>query len=305
MMNIKTGILILLKGASMGAANVIPGVSGGTMALITGIFERLINAIKSFNLKAIKLLLKGKIKDFITHTDLFFMILVFAGIGIAMISIAILFEFLFEEYPVYIWSFFFGLVLSSVFFIGKEVGKWNIYTIFFLVLGSSIAIIVSVLNPAGENPALYYLFLCGVLAACSMILPGLSGSFILILLGNYRLIMIDAVSNLKMDILIPVVIGGLSGLLGFSYLLSWVFKKFRDNTMSTLTGFVLGSLGILWPWKNAITKTFGDKEKLIGYEWFLPQINAEFFIAIIIFVIGIVSIWIMENMGRRIKENAE
>lgn len=304
-MKVVAAILIFLKGASMGAANVIPGVSGGTMALITGIFERLINAIKSFNFKAVKLLLKGNIKGFIVHTDLVFMILVFSGIGVAMVSIAILFEFLFEEYPVYIWAFFFGLVLSSVFFIGKEIKKWNITTVLFLIIGATIAVLVSVLNPASENPALYYLFICGVLAACSMILPGLSGSFILILLGNYKLIMIDAVSNLKMDILIPVIIGGLSGLLGFSYLLSWVFKKFRDTTMSTLTGFVLGSLGILWPWKLAVTTTFGDKEKLVGYEWFLPQVNTEFFIAFLIFAIGFISIWIMENMGKRIKENQQ
>jgi putative membrane protein len=300
-MGFKEAILIVLKGMSMGAANVIPGVSGGTMALITGIFERLINAIKSFNLTAIRLLLKGKIKDFINHTDLYFLIFVFLGLGVAMISIAKLFEYIFEYYPVYIWAFFFGLVLSSVFFLAREIKKRGIAEIFFFLTGAVIAIMISILSPASENTAIFYLFICGVLAACSMILPGLSGSFVLILLGNYQLIMIDAVGNLKIDILIPVVIGGFVGLMGFSYLLSWVFKKFRDVTMSTLTGFVLGSLLILWPWKKQIFVEFGDKEKLIGYDWQIPEFNQEFYIAIIVFIIGIISIWLMESLGNKIK----
>jgi putative membrane protein len=300
-MGFKEAILIVLKGMSMGAANVIPGVSGGTMALITGIFERLINAIKSFNLTAIRLLLKGKIKDFINHTDLYFLIFVFLGLGVAMISIAKLFEYIFEYYPVYIWAFFFGLVLSSVFFLAREIKKRGIAEIFFFLTGAVIAIMISILSPASENTAIFYLFICGVLATCSMILPGLSGSFVLILLGNYQLIMIDAVGNLKIDILIPVVIGGFVGLMGFSYLLSWVFKKFRDVTMSTLTGFVLGSLLILWPWKKQIFVEFGDKEKLIGYDWQIPEFNQEFYIAIIVFIIGIISIWLMESLGNKIK----
>ncbi len=300
-MGFKEAILIILKGMSMGAANVIPGVSGGTMALITGIFERLINAIKSFNLTAIRLLLKGKIRDFISHTDLYFIFFVFLGLGIAMISIAKLFEYIFEHYPVYIWAFFFGLVLSSVVFLAREIKKRGISEIFFFITGTVIAVMISVLSPASENSAIYYLFICGVIAACSMILPGLSGSFILILLGNYQLIMIDAVGNLKIDILIPVFAGGFAGLLGFSYLLSWVFKKFRDVTMSTLTGFVLGSLLILWPWKKQIFEEFGEKQKLIGYDWQLPEINQEFYIAILVFIIGIISIWLMESLGKKIK----
>lgn len=289
----------------MGAANVIPGVSGGTMALITGIFERLINSIKSFNINALRLIFKGKIKDFIKYTDLYFLFFVFLGLGIAMISIAKLFDFLFDVYPVYIWAFFFGLVLSSVVFLGREIKKYNAATISLFIIGTSIAIMISVLKPASENASLYYLLLCGILAACSMILPGLSGSFVLILLGNYQLVMIDAVSNLKIDILAPIVIGGLAGLMGFSYLLSWIFKKFRDQTMSLLTGFVLGSLGILWPWKIGIFELFGEKQKLVAYEWFLPEVNSEFFIAVCIFLTGIASIWIIESMGSKFKKDKE
>lgn len=289
----------------MGTANVIPGVSGGTIALLTGIFERLLNAIKSFNLKALKLLFSGKIKELIVHIDLYFLVSVFAGVGVAIISVAKLFEYLFEYYPVYIWSFFFGLVLASVYFVGKEIKKWNFSIILVSVLGTAIAITVSVVSPASENSAIWYLFLCGMVAACSMILPGISGSFVLILLGNYQLVMIESVSNLDIAVLLPVVAGAAFGLLGFSYLLSWVFKKYRDHTIGTLTGFILGSVLILWPWKTSITEKFGDKVKLVGYDWLLPEINTEFFISIIIIIAGIFTIWLMEHYAASLKKGEE
>jgi putative membrane protein len=206
---------------------------------------------------------------------------------------------------VYIWSYFFGLVLASVFFVGKEIKKWNFGVIVFLLAGTTIAILVSVLSPASENSSFIYLILCGIVAACSMILPGISGSFVLILLGNYQLVMINAVTDLDIMILLPVVIGALLGLLGFSYFLSWVFKKFRDHTIGTLTGFVLGSVLVLWPWKTSIMQTFGDKEKLIGYKWQLPEINTEFFIAVAIILAGIATVWAMEHFANRIKEQKD
>lgn len=284
------------KGIAMGAANVIPGVSGGTIALITGIFERLIDAIKSFNLKALQLLLKGKFKDFAKHVDLVFLIFVFLGIGIAIISIARIFEFLFENYPVHIWSFFFGLVLASVYFVGRKITHWNGAVVVNFIIGTAAAIAISVLSPASENSSIVYVMLCGVVAACSMILPGLSGSFVLILMGNYQLIMIQAVNDLNMQILIPTVIGAVVGVLVFSYILSWVFKRFRNQTIALLSGFILGSLGILWPWKNLITKSFAGESKVIGYDWFLPEINGEFFIAIGFMLLGIAVLWLMEDV---------
>ncbi len=299
---IKEYFIIMLKGMAMGIANVIPGVSGGTIALITGIFERLINAIKSFDLKAVKLLMKGKIKEFFDYTDLGFLIAVFLGVGIAIILVAKIFEFLFEQYPVYIWSFFFGLILASIFFVGKTVGKWSISVIITFVLGTSIALLFTFLTPATENDGFLYLVLCGVVAICSMILPGLSGSFVLILLGNYQLVAIDAINNFRLDVLIPVGIGAVGGLIAFSHVLSWLFKKFKDQTIAALTGFILGSLGIIWPWKNAIEETFGEKVKVVGYDFFLPEMNMEFFIAIAIMAIGILSIWLMERSAGEIEE---
>ncbi|MFO7878710.1 MAG: DUF368 domain-containing protein [Bacteroidota bacterium] len=292
--SVKDAINFSLKGMAMGAANVIPGVSGGTIALITGIFERLINAIKSFNLQALKLLLKGNFKGFARHVDFFFLGFVLFGIAFAILTIAKLFDYLFEHYPIHIWAFFFGLVMASVYFVARRIEKWNWAVVLNFIIGTAAAISISLLTPATGNSAVWYVMICGMVAACSMILPGLSGSFVLILMGNYQLIMIDAVNNLRMDILIPTVLGAGIGILAFSWILSWVFKKYRNQTIALLSGFIMGSLGILWPWKNVINETFNGEIKAVGYEWYLPQINAEFAVAVVIILAGFVSIWAME-----------
>ncbi|WP_430824953.1 DUF368 domain-containing protein [Carboxylicivirga sp. N1Y90] len=279
-----------LKGAAMGTANVIPGVSGGTIALITGIFERLINAIKSFDIKALKLLLSGQFKAFASHIDLAFLISLFFGVGAAIISLAKLFEYLFEHYPIFIWAFFFGLVIASIYFVGKTVEKWSISSIISLLVGTGAAVAISVLSPASENASFFYLIICGVVAICSMILPGLSGSFVLILMGNYQLVMIKAVSEFNLKILFPVAIGAGVGLVAFSHILSWLLKKFHNQTIAMLTGFITGSLGILWPWKEPITEQFGEKIKTIGFDYYTPQMDGEFYFAIFFIILGIVSI---------------
>jgi len=291
---LKQYIIVAIKGMAMGVANVIPGVSGGTIALITGIFERLIDAIKSFDLKAVKLLFKGEFKAFAEYTDLAFIISLFIGVGVAIIGIAKLFEYLFEFYPVYLWSFFFGLILASIYFVGRTIDKWNIGVIISFTIGASLAIAMTFMTPASQNENPVYLVVCGVVAICSMILPGLSGSYVLILMGNYQLVAIEAISNMRFDILIPVGIGAGIGLIAFSHLLSWLFKKYKNQTIAVLTGFILGSLGIIWPWKTAIEQAFGDKIKVIGYDYFLPEMNTEFFIAFFIIIAGIASIWLME-----------
>lgn len=287
------------KGMAMGAANVIPGVSGGTIALITGIFERLIHAIKSLNGKALQLLFRGQWKAFAQHIDLSFLLAIFAGIGLSILSVAKLFDYLFEHYPTYIWAFFFGLILASVIFVGKTVSRWNTSVLISFVLGSAAAIGITLLTPASQNESFIYLVLCGVVAVCSMILPGLSGSFVLILMGNYKLVMIDAVNQLRLDILLPVAIGAGLGLLGFSYVLSWVFKRYKDQTISTLTGFIFGSLGIIWPWKTAISQNIGGKVKVVGYDYFIPNMDSSFAIAMLLLILGFAMIWIMEKMANK------
>jgi putative membrane protein len=301
-------LVLVLKGIAMGAANVIPGVSGGTIALITGVFERLINAIKSFNLHAIKLLLKGKVKDFINYTDLYFLLAIFAGIVIAIVTLARLFDFLFTHYPVYIWSYFFGLVLASVYFVGKTVDKWSVSAIATFVVGAAIAVVISVLNPAAENRSFIYLMICGVAAICSMILPGLSGSFILFIMGNYKLVAIDAINDRDTDILVPVLLGAVAGLIAFSHFLSWVLKRFRDQTISLLTGFILGSVAILWPWQRAVYLTDDSgmqilkegEPVIVSYSRFVPEsFSTEVIIAIIVIIVGVASIWAIEKAAEK------
>lgn len=302
----RTFLFNFLKGMGMGAANVIPGVSGGTIALITGIFERLINSIKSFNLTALKLLFTGKWKAFAEHVDLKFLVAVFLGVAVAILSVAKLFKFLFDNYPVYIWAFFFGLILASIYYVGRTVNKWNIGSIVFFAIGTGIALLIAFGTPAQENHNFIYLILCGVAGTCSMILPGLSGSYVLLLMGNYEYVMIDAVNMLTtspteaIKILVPVVIGAVVGLIAFAHLLSWIFKRFHDQTVALLTGFILGSLPIIWPWKSSLTNVLKDgTEKVVGYLWQWPTINAEFFIALAIMLLGIVIIVVTEQLATK------
>jgi len=295
---------LVLKGIAMGTANVIPGVSGGTIALITGVFERLINSLKSFNLKALRLLLQGRVKEFVLYTDFRFLTLVMAGVLIAVVTLARLFDFLFTHYPVYIWAYFFGLVLASVYFVGKTVGRWSIPVMISFVAGAAIAVAVSFLNPAAGNDSVLYVMLCGAIAVCSMILPGLSGSFVLFIMGNYKLVAIDAINDRDLRILIPFFIGAGIGLLAFSHLLSWILKKFRNETISLLTGFILGSVSILWPWQhkvhlldqagNEILKN--GQPVVIDYQRYIPEaFTLETVIAIGLILIGILSIWAVEK----------
>ena len=303
----KQYINYFVKGMAVGIANIIPGVSGGTIALITGIFERLIDAIKSFDLKTVKLLIKGDWKGFTEKTDFYFLLTLFAGVGIAIVALAKIFDFLFQSYPVYIWAYFFGLVLASVYFVGKTVEQWKISVILSFIIGTAIAVGVSLINPATANDNFFYLILCGVVAICSMILPGLSGSFVLILMGNYQLIAIDAINNRDLGIIIPVGIGAVAGLVAFSHVLSWVFKRFKDQTIAMLTGFILGSLSILWPWKEPLylTDMAGDfimkhGEKVIArYSVIFPeQINTEVLFAVGLMILGILSIVIVEKVAQ-------
>lgn len=309
---IKHYTLFVLKGMGMGAANVIPGVSGGTIALITGIFERIINALKSFDGKAISLLFKGKFKELLDYIDFYFLVAVFSGMVISIVSLARVFEYLFSYYPVYIWSFFFGLILASVYFVGKTVEKWKLSVVITFIVGSAVAVWLSFLNPATQNDSFVYLVICGVVAICSMILPGLSGSFVLMLMGNYELVMINAVNDINLKVIFPVGIGAVVGLLAFSHFLSWIFKKYKDETISILTGFILGSLSIIWPWKNVIYRfdelgapvLKNGKQMVQGYKLAFPQeFNGEVIFAIILIIIGILIIAFMEKYSGKVEKS--
>jgi len=289
-------IILFIKGMAMGIANVIPGVSGGTIALITEIYEELINSLKSFDIKALKILLSFDISGFIKHTNLYFLLAVFGGSIASVFSIANLFKFLFLNYPILIWAFFFGLILASIYFVAKRINQWNLSTFLSLVIGTVIAISLSFLTPATENTNLFFVFLCGIIGISGMMLPGLSGSFILILMGNYELLMVIAVTDLNVTLLAVFFIGSAFGLMSFSHVLSWVFKHYKNATLALLTGFILGSLSIIWPWKAvAESIIFNGKEKIIAYRWHLPtEFNQETIIAILLIFIGIFSVYTLE-----------
>lgn len=325
MKEFKSYIILVFKGIGMGAANVIPGVSGGTVALITGIFEKLINSIKSFDLVAVQLLFKGRFREFSKHVNFWFLVCIFGGIGISIVSLAKILDYLFVNYPIFIWAYFFGLILASIYFVGKTVKKWDTSTILTFLVGAGVAISISFLNPATENEQFIYLVICGAVAVCSMILPGLSGSFVLILLGNYQLVFIKAVNDWRFDILLPVVIGAVVGLVAFSHFLSWIYKKHRSQTISTLTGFILGSLSILWPWKKSFnsfselipTNKFGafvdqkgevvmEEIKVYSYEQILPkEFNSVLMVSIGLIILGILSIALMEKFAGEKTESTD
>jgi len=298
----------------MGAANVIPGVSGGTIAFITGIYEKLINSIKAFDLTALKLLVSFKFKPLFEYINFSFLFPLFAGIGISIFSLAKLLEYLFCNYEVLTMAFFFGLILASVYLVGKQVNKWNATSIIMLLLGLAIAIGLSFLKPASANDGFLWVFICGVVAISSMILPGLSGSYVLLLMGNYLLVM-SAVSSLNIKVLIPLALGCGIGLIAFSWVLSFIFKKFKDGTIGLLTGFVLGSLAIIWPWKNTIHFTNANNEIVdkhgvvlsaadvclegivLGYERYLPALNSDIIFPLALIIIGAVAVIAIDKFG--------
>ena len=283
----------------MGIANVIPGVSGGTIALITGIYEDLINSLKSFDTKSLKLITSIDILGFIKHTNLYFLLAVFGGSIVSVFSIASLFKYLFIHYTILIWAFFFGLIIASIYFVGKRISKWNTTTIFSLAIGTLVAISLSFMTPASENDNLFFVFICGIIGISGMMLPGLSGSFILILMGNYELLMVTAITELNILLLSVFFLGSAFGLMSFSHILSWVFKHYKNQTLALLTGFILGSLSIIWPWKEvAESIIIKGKEKIIAYNWYFPnELNTETILAILLILVGILSVYALENFA--------
>ena len=299
-----------LKGFAMGTANVIPGVSGGTIALITGIFERLIDSLKSFNVHALKLILKRDFKAFVKHTDLQFLSVVLLGMMASIFSVEKLLSYLFDNFPVFIWSYFFGLIIASIWLVGKTITQYNFAVVLSLVLGAAFAASITILSPAVENDSFFYLVLCGVVAVCSMILPGISGSFVLVLMGNYELVL-RSITELNIVNLAAIGLGCAIGLPAFSHLLSWLYKKFKNQTIAALTGFILGSLAVIWPWKNSFDSArniipindFGAlliDTKVFAYERILPNIDGQFFAAIVIAILGFLSIYILEKKAGKV-----
>ena len=299
----KKYVILILKGFSMGAANVIPGVSGGTIALITGIYEELIDSLKAFNIQALKALLKGEFKTFISYVNLKFLSAVFFGTALSIISLARVLEYFFKQNEQMVWSFFFGLIIASIYYVAKMINSWNISSLVFLLIGITFATSLAFLKPLSENSSSYYLLICGIVSVASMILPGLSGSYVLILMGNYHLIMLHSVSDpfSNLNILFPVILGSIIGFLTLSHSISYVLKKHYDSTISLLTGFIVGSLLIIWPWKVPLETILGRNGdlKVISYNWILPDFSAiENIYCFILILAGIAVVFLIEFLGK-------
>lgn len=255
----KEYVVISLKGMAMGAADVVPGVSGGTIAFISGIYEELLNSISSFNFSLINVFKNEGFKSVWIKVNGNFLVSLFVGILISVLSLAKLIESMLENHPIVIWSFFFGLVLASIIYIGKQITKWTKGSVLCLILGAILAFYITTLNPmVSANSSPWFLFLAGMIAICAMILPGISGSFILVLLGAYKPVL-NALNTKDFVSIIIFLVGAVLGLLSFSRILKWLFSTYKNYTLATLTGFIIGSLNKIWPWKETISWRINSK----------------------------------------------
>jgi putative membrane protein len=302
--------IVTLKGIAMGAADVIPGVSGGTIAFISGIYGELLDSIKSINLVALKLLLTGKFAEFWKAINGTFLLSLVTGIAFSIISLAKALKYLLDHYPILVWSFFFGLVVASTIYVARTITKWDFGTVASGSAGIIIAYFITVITPAEANTTYWFIFLSGAIAICAMILPGISGSFILVLLGMSKFIL-EAVGNFELGVIFTFMAGAAIGIISFSNVLSWLLKKYHNLTISLLSGFMIGSLNKVWPWKKVV-ETFTDRhgeEKPLIEENILPgtyeQIteNQSFIIeAIALAAFGFVLIFIIENIANRLRK---
>lgn len=324
---------LFFKGIIMGGANKVPGVSGGMVAFLMGFYEELIYTFKKINLTAFKLLFKGQLKSFAEYTNIKFLMLVMLGSGFSYFSISLVLDYFIKNYELYVWSWFFGMIIGSVYYIAKNYEHWNLKNSLFVIVGALVGIVISFLTPAKENDNLWFVFFCGIVGVSGMTLPGLSGSFILILLGNYVLLLVDSV-NVFGSVLSQLLVGDTSflkdtvkvrylkimgsftagsvfGLVTLSHLLGYVLKKWNAIVIAIIIGFISGSLGIVWPWKKTIFKTSNgtflfDKNgnKVIeNYQRYMPDVSmSETWIALCFILLGIILVLIIDYYGSKRKK---
>ncbi|MCF2876273.1 MULTISPECIES: DUF368 domain-containing protein [unclassified Tenacibaculum] len=324
---------LFLKGLAMGGANKVPGVSGGMVAFVMGFYEELIFTFQRINAKAFKLLLNGRLKSFAQYTNLQFLALVMLGSMFSYFSVSLILDYFLKHYELYVWAWFFGMIIGSIFYISKDFNDWRLKNVISLILGASIGIAISFMTPAKENDNLWFVFVCGIIGVSGMTLPGLSGSFILILLGNYVLLLVDSVNALGsvitsllsgdfevledevkiryLKVISVFTAGSAFGLVSISHVLGYVLKRWHQIVTAVIIGFITGSLGIVWPWKKTIYKVDDDGSFLLdrnsnkiieNYERFLPDFTTqETWISIAYIVFGIALILIIEFYGRKRK----
>jgi len=326
-------IFLILKGLGMGAANKVPGVSGGVVAFVAGFYEEFIYSLRKVNKKAFKLLFNGRFKSFYQYINGRFLALLFFGMIVSYFSVSKVLDYLIKHYELYVWSVFFGMIIGSIYYINKDFKDWNYKTYTSLALGILLGVSISFLNPAKENDNLWFVFFCGIISVSGMTLPGFSGSFILIILGNYVLLLVDSVNALYdtffeiisgdfsfiennerlriLKVLVVFTLGSVTGLVTFSHVLSYILNHYKSITLSTIIGFIIGSLGVVWPWKNTIYKLRDDGsflldstgEKIIeNYQLFRPELNIETYYAISFIIIGIAIVLALEWYGQKTRK---
>lgn len=306
-------IVLALKGCAMGMADVVPGVSGGTIAFISGIYEELLDSIRSVDATALRLLLRFRLAEFWRHINGRFLLPVLLGIAVAIFSLARLMTYLLTNHPIAIWSFFFGLIVASALLVARQIGRWDWRTVLAFAVGAAAAWWITVATPAETPDDWWFVMLSGAIAICAMILPGISGAFILLLLGKYQYIM-HAVGEFDIPVIAVFVIGAAAGIISFSHLLSWLLKHWHDVTVAVLMGFMVGSLNKVWPWKETV-ETYLDShgvaqplvqnniapgtfEQLTGQPSLLVQ-------AILLGIVGFLVIYDIELVARMIVKKQE
>ena len=293
-------IILILKGMGMGAADVVPGVSGGTIAFISGIYEELISSIKSISLNTLKILRKKGLKAAWKSINGSFLLAIFTGILLSIFTFTKLIKYLLDNEPIAVWSFFFGLIIASIYFIGKQIGKWDVKTIVAVVLGTIVAFYITTITTEANVDSKGFFFISGMIAITAMILPGISGSFILLLLGSYYAVL-NAVHDKDFVILGIFALGCLVGLLVFSRILDFLFKKYKEVTLAILTGFLIGSLNKIWPWKETLkfrTNSHGEQVPFIQ-ENVLPNNfsgDSMFLLSISLMFVGIGILLVLESL---------
>ena len=306
-------IVLALKGCAMGMADVVPGVSGGTIAFISGIYEELLDSIRSVDATALRLLLRFRLAEFWRHINGRFLLPVLLGIAVAIFSLARLMTYLLTNHPIAIWSFLLGLIVASALLVARQIGRWDWRTVLAFAVGAAAAWWITVATPAETPDDWWFVMLSGAIAICAMILPGISGAFILLLLGKYQYIM-HAVGEFDIPVIAVFVIGAAAGIISFSHLLSWLLKHWHDVTVAVLMGFMVGSLNKVWPWKETV-ETYLDShgvaqplvqnniapgtfEQLTGQPSLLVQ-------AILLGIVGFLVIYGIELVARMIVKKQE
>lgn len=297
--NLKEALILYLKGIAMGTADIIPGVSGGTIAFITGIYETLIKSIKSINANTINLFFKGRLKEMLSLVNVRFLIVLFAGIITSILSLARLMNYVLIEYPIYTWSLFFGLIGASILIMNKKF-NWNINSIIVFILGALSGYALVSVIPVQTPDEIWFIFICGFIAICAMILPGISGSFLLLILGKYEYITGLLKAPFEGNNLLVIcifVLGCVSGLAGFSRFLNWLFDKWHNATIAFLTGLMLGSMKKIWPWKETLeTKIIEGKTYVLKEKNIIPSsIDESVLFAILLMIIGFIIVMLIEK----------